>query len=126
MRNLYSLIYGRVNDSRYFVFRHFVAQSSGLIHTQKEMENIRSLKTALDPKMLHKFKNSNPKPYYGHKKPIRHSERSESAMPTLPAHFPSGYFPNRTRNSSDQNPIGKSNGIPLENVPKFRVHNLTP
>jgi hypothetical protein len=23
-------------------------------------------------------------------------------------------------------PIGKSNGVPLENVPKFRVHNLTP
>jgi hypothetical protein len=23
-------------------------------------------------------------------------------------------------------PIGKSVGIPLENVPKFRVHNLTP
>jgi hypothetical protein len=23
-------------------------------------------------------------------------------------------------------PIGKSIGIPLENVPKFRVHNLTP
>jgi hypothetical protein len=34
--------------------------------------------------------------------------------------------PNRTRNNSDRNPIGKSNGIPLENVPKFRVHNLTP
>jgi hypothetical protein len=35
-------------------------------------------------------------------------------------------LPNRTRNSSDRNPIGKSNGIPWENVPKFRVHNLTP
>ncbi len=23
-------------------------------------------------------------------------------------------------------PIGKSVGIPLENVPKFRVHNITP
>jgi hypothetical protein len=23
-------------------------------------------------------------------------------------------------------PIGKSIGIPLENVPKFRIHNLTP
>ncbi len=32
--------------------------------------------------------------------------------------------PNRTRNSWEQS--GKSNGIPLENVPKFRVHNLTP
>jgi hypothetical protein len=35
-------------------------------------------------------------------------------------------LPNRTRNNSDRNPIGKSIGIPLENVPKFRVHNLTP
>jgi phage-related protein len=34
--------------------------------------------------------------------------------------------PNRTWNNSDRNPIGKSNGVPLENVPKFRVHNLTP
>ncbi len=32
----------------------------------------------------------------------------------------------RTRNNSDRNPIGKSVGIPLEYVPKFRVHNLTP
>ncbi len=36
------------------------------------------------------------------------------------------FVPNRTWNNSDRNPIGKSIGIPLENVPKFRVHNLTP